>query len=286
MPRRSGGQPPPLPPDSRCIPSRRRHSIEARTGDVGAAETRAQFPVVVAGTPCRGQMQVCEPERSDPFDQGGVRLHRVRIGDVVERHLRRDLDASALVRPGGHELHRQVARGGMELDAIEARLDRAPRGRGIAGDDRGDAFDRRCLGYRVWKHGGIGVDGPGRLDRRPGDRCGAAGQQRRMADACAGGAHGRGHRLPGRDLGRVGQSGRAYVALAHRLREHALADDQSCAGALGTVGRDDRQRATGVIGTRPGHRRHHDAVGKGEAAGCDGGEQGFHSGLLIDRMSG
>ena len=140
-------------------PTRQERPLEVRTKQLEDVRQRRRPQDV----------QIREPNRRNRLHERRIRLRRVVVLDVVERHRGADLDADArrrsgglghrlqrfdhkaeavlqtaavriraVIRSGREELHRQVAGRRVQLHAVEARRDRVARGLRILGDHAGD----------------------------------------------------------------------------------------------------------------------------------------------------
>ena len=98
-------------------------------------------------------------------------------------------------------------------------------------------------------------------------------------DASAGGMHRVGHLFPARDLGRGVDAGLVPEGGVALHRHRRLGDQQAGAGALGVVGGHQFARHMAGFGAAARERGHQDAVGQGELAGLQRGEEIGH-GLL------
>jgi hypothetical protein len=264
----------------------------------------------------RRRLEEGDVQRSDRLQQRGVGGPWIVVDEVVELHLRRDFQPDAVcahrqhqrlqrlgdeantarraatigvgaqVGAAGEELHRQVARAGVQFDAVETGLDGQPGGLHMTFDHRADLAHGQRTRRHVRPHAGVGVGRTVGPHRRGRDGHGAAGQQRGIADAT--GMHelrddaptGAVHRVrdlaPGHHVARVGQPGCAHIALAHRLGPQAFGDDQAGARALGIVGGRERADESGIVGATACHRCHDEAVGQPCAADGQGGVQVVH----------
>ena len=258
-------------------------------------------------------MDIGQTFAADERHQRAVGFLGIRVGDVVEGHVRRQLDTDATgARHRDHrverfddeagamgrtaaiaigagiaarrqELHRQVARCRMQFDTVEARVERTPGCGRVLGNHAGDLADLQRARRHVILHAGqrirlaLGSDGGRRHRGR------TVGQHRRVGDPArvhdlrddlpTPGMHGIGHGFPARDL-RVGmQPRRAEVTLAHGRWIGTLADDEACARPLRVVGGHQRAGHARHVGARARHRRHHDAIGQRDAASLKRGEQ-------------
>ncbi len=179
----------------------------------------------------------------------------------------------------------EVAVGAVDLDTVEAGLDRTAGGVDVLGDDGRDLVLGQLARHRVRLHpvGGEHLAGGGQRARgdgleavlvvRVGD---PAGVHELDDDPAALAVHGVGDLAPALDLRVAVDAGRGQVALADGARLRALGDDEGGRGALAVV--LDLEVGGDAVRVRAvaGQRRQHDAVRQLAEGGGQGGEQVGH----------
>jgi hypothetical protein len=245
-------------------------------------------------------------------------LHVRKFSRAVEHPIRRQADADAVAADGSNrpardlerqtdaavdaaavpvgaqvddrveELLDEVAVGGVQLDTVEAGIEREPCRGHIGLDGNGDVGLAHCAGWAVRLHAqGVGVH-LARTDRgtRPqhlgtGRQVGhmrhPAAMHQLHEDLAALGVYGRRRGLPRVHLLRVVQPGDAGIAQAIGAGRGAFGDDQTGRRTLPVVGGHQRIRCVPGRRATAGHRRHHDAVGQMQGSCVEGVEQ--HRGI-------
>ena len=215
--------------------------------------------------------------------QAGAVLARAAVG------------AAALVAAVTQELVEQVAVGAVHLHAVEAG------GAGVLGGAREAGDDGRQLVVVQLARHHVGLLALGRVHLVAGDRerarrhrlaavveqrvAGAAAVPDLQHDAPAGGMHRVGDLLPAGDLGLGVDAGLVPEGGVALHRHRRLGDQQAGAGALGVVGGHQLAGHVAGFGAAARERGHQDAVGQGELAGLQRGEEIGH-GVLSSGSSG
>jgi hypothetical protein len=182
-----------------------------------------------------------------------------------------------LIGAGGEKLHRQVARRGVQLNAVKPRREGVARGGREFGENaRNFAQLERARHVvvlhtrRVGPHLAGGAYGRRRDERRgrvPVRGVSDAAHVHELGEHPAAlGVHGVGDLLPRGHLFGGLDRGRSRVAKAPSRRRHALGDDDAGGGPLRVVVDRERRRHAASERAAPSHRRHEQTIAGVEAA--------------------